>query len=142
MRSTVFACAKALAAANAEQARSVAAAARRSTREAFMRVLESSCMTWAPCADRSIEALPKHGSPATPAKIIGSGPLCVRETCQRGERGGEARPLARRERLAQEKETEQGRHDETHLRDRDHHARLRALHALDHESEGEGENDR
>ncbi len=50
--------------------------------------------------------------------------------------------LARRERLAQEKETEQGRHDETHLRDRDHHARLRALHALDHESEGEGENDR
>src|SRR5712672_2857590 len=78
---------------------------------------------------------PRRSSPA-------SAPLSVREARQRGERGGEAHAFARRERLAQEKKTEQGRDHESHLRDRDHDARLRARHAFDHASEGKGENDR
>src|SRR5260221_11022713 len=68
--------------------------------------------------------------------------LSIRKARERGERCGEAGAFARRERLAQEKKAEQGGDHESHLRDRDHDARLGARHAFDHESEGKGENDR
>src|SRR6266571_4422150 len=64
--------------------------------------------------------------------------LSVCETRQRRERGDQARALARRERLAQEKKTEQRRDDEPHLRNGNHHARFPARQAFNHKGEGKG----
>src|SRR5439155_5019379 len=54
-----------------------------------------------------------------------------------GGSSGEARALARRERLPEEKEPEERGHDESHLRNRHHHARFPAFEAFREEREGD-----
>src|SRR5260221_5859478 len=66
----------------------------------------------------------------------------TRETRQRGESGNEPGTLARGERLAKEKETEEGSDDETHLRDRHDHARLTSLQSFRKEDESANEQHR